>query len=99
MELTDYRDKPTDELRAELMEDLIKSALYAIRSNNGALVHECYGKMEAYRIINAIEIDDGKKLNHVLVSGWMNAGEKQREAYARTVTAEDIRAGRNWRDQ
>lgn len=99
MELTDYRDKPADELRAELMEDLVKSALYAIRSNSGALIHECYGMVKAYRIVNAIKIDDSMKLGHVLVSGWMNAGEKQREAYAGTVTAEDIRAGRNWRDQ
>ncbi len=99
MELIDMRDLPAEELETRIMKDLVKDALYAIKSNSGALVHECYGKVKAYRTLNVIGYDNCRKLNHALVSGWMNAGPEQRKAYAETVTEEDIRAGRNWRDR
>ncbi len=99
MELIDVRDLPAEELEARIMKDLVKDVLYAIKSNSGALVYECYGKVKAYRTLNVIGYDNCRKLSHALVSGWMNAGPGQRKAYAETVTEEDIRAGRNWRDR
>ena len=99
MEMINVRDLPAEELEARIMKGLVKDAIYAIKSNSGALVHKCYGKAEMAYVLGAIKWESFRKLNRALVNGWMNAGPEQREAYARTVTAEDINAGRNWRDK
>ena len=99
MKLDDYMERLAKELEEEVMDELVDKALYAIHSNSRDDVNECYGAAKmAYRI-GAIRKPCLWRLNHALVSGWMNAGEKQREVYAETVTEEDIRAGRNWRDR
>ncbi len=96
--LDKYRDLCAEDLEKRVMKDLVSDAAYAIRSNNGDAVNDTYGMAKMAHSLGAISWEEFKKLNHALVSGWMNAGDKQREAYARTVRPEDISAGRNWRD-
>ena len=99
MELIDVKDLPAEELEEKVMKALVNDAVYAICSNNQDCVYECYGEAKMARALGAIKRESFWKLNHVLVNGWMNAGPEQRKAYAETVTEEDIRAGRNWRDR
>ena len=99
MDLIDVKDLPTEELEERVMKMLVSDAAYAIRSNNRDCVYECYGEAKMARALGAIKRESFWKLNRALVNGWMNAGPEQRKAYARTVTAEDINAGRNWRDR
>ncbi len=95
--LDKYRDLCAEDLEKRVMKDLVSDAAYAIRSNSTELVYQCYGAAKMAHSLGAISWEAFKKLNHTLVSGWMNAGDKQREEYARTVRPEDINAGRNWR--
>ena len=99
MELIDVRDLPAEALEEKVMKVLVSDAVYAICSNDQDCVYECYGEAKMARALGAIKWESFRKLNHALVSGWMNAGPGQREAYAETVAEEDIRAGRNWRDR
>ena len=99
MGLSDVKDLPAEALEEKVMRVLVRDAIYAIRSNNQDCVYECYGEAKMARALGAIKKESFWKLNRALVNGWMNAGPEQREAYAESVTEEDIRAGRNWRDR
>ena len=99
MELIDVRDLPAEALEEKVMKVLVSDAVYAICSNNQDCVYECYGEAKMARALGAIKWASFRKLNRAFVNGWMNAGPEQRKAYAETVTEEDIRAGRNWRDR
>ena len=99
MELIDVKDLPAEALEEKVMKALVSDAAYAIRSNNQDCVYECYGEAKMAHALGAIKKESFWKLNRALVNGWMNAGPEQRKAYAETVTEEDIRTGRNWRDR
>ena len=92
-------DVPTERLEEKVMADLVKNALYAVRSDNSELVYECLGQAKMARALGAISRDTLAKIEHVLINGYLNAGDGQRKEYARTITAEDIRQGRSWRDR
>ena len=92
-------DVPTERLEEKVMEDLVKNALYAVRSDDSELVYECLGQADMARALGAISRDTLAKIEHVLIDGYLNAGDGQRKEYARKITAEDIRQGRNWRDK
>jgi hypothetical protein len=83
----------------KVMADLVKNALYAVRSDNSELVYECLGQARMARALGAISYETYRKIEHVLINGYLNAGDGQRKEYARTITAEDIRQGRSWRDK
>ena len=92
-------DVPTERLEEKVMADLVKNALYAVRSDDSELVYECLGQADMARALGAISRDTLAKIEHVLIDGYLNAGDGQRKEYARKITAEDIRQGRNWRDK
>ena len=98
MDLNIY-DVPTERLEEKVMEDLVKNALYAVRSDDSELVYECLERANMARIFGEISRDTLTKIEHVLIDGYLHAGEGQRKEYAGKITAEDIRQGRNWRDK
>ena len=49
--------------------------------------------------LGAIKPETLRKIEHALINEYLNAGDGQRKEYARKITAEDIRQGRNWRDK
>lgn len=99
MNLNIYNDVPTERLEEKVTADLVKNALYAIRSDSSELVHECLGQLGMARSLGTISYETYRKIDHVLINGYLNAGDGQRKEYARTITAEDIRQGRSWRDK
>ena len=98
MDLNIY-DIPTERLEEKVMADLVKNALYAVRSDNSELVYECLGQANMARALGAIKFETLRNIEHALINGYLNAGGGQRKEYARKITAEDIRQGRNWRDK
>ena len=98
MDLNIY-DVPTERLEEKVMEDLVKNALYAVRSDNSELVYECLGQAKMAHALGAIKSETLRKIEHALINGYLNAGDGRHRECARKITAEDIRQGRNWRDK